>query len=78
MYGLTYRRGTTLLKESYQRTNDRKGVNMLKTIKVKQEVYDQLEALRRKNETFGECIQRIITAYSQLTALVAEKQEGRG
>lgn len=50
---------------------------MLKTIKVKQDVYDQLEACRRKNETFGECIARLLSAYSQLSTLVAEKSEVR-
>ena len=51
---------------------------MLKTIKVKQEVYDSLEGLRRKSETFGECIARLIDAYGKLTAITNVKYgEGR-
>jgi predicted CopG family antitoxin len=48
---------------------------MLKTIKVKQEVYDALEILRKDKETKGECIHRLIRAYSALLGIAEPKQE---
>lgn len=51
---------------------------MLKTIKVRQEVYNDLEMLRQKNETFGECIARLIKAYRSLTGIISQApEEGR-
>ena len=51
---------------------------MLKTIKVQQMVYDKLDQLRDKRETFGECIERLIKAYDQIRQITAAKQEVRG
>jgi predicted CopG family antitoxin len=39
---------------------------MLKSIKIKQEVYDELERLADKRETYGEVIMRLIKAYKKL------------
>lgn len=42
---------------------------MLKSIKVKQEVYDALDGIADKRETFGEVIMRLIVAYKKLMAI---------
>ena len=42
---------------------------MLKSLKVQAEVYDALDGERLKNETFGECIKRILVAYKKLMAI---------
>lgn len=39
---------------------------MLKSIKVKQEVYDALDKLADKRESYGECIMRLIKAYRKI------------
>ena len=39
---------------------------MLKSIRIQQEVYDSLEAIRGKRETFGECISKLIVTYRKL------------
>ena len=39
---------------------------MLKSIKVQHDVYDALDGVRGKNETFGECIDKLIKAYRKL------------
>ena len=47
---------------------------MLKSIKVKEEVYDALVIVQNKHETLGECIQRLIKAYIQLCTITAPKE----
>ena len=48
---------------------------MLKTIRVRQEVYDALMKLRRKNESPGECIAHLIDAYTTVELLYASKNK---
>lgn len=42
---------------------------MLKTIKVKPEVYADLERIQDKRESFSETIARLIQAYDQVQAI---------
>ncbi len=45
---------------------------MLKTIKVKPDVYVALVQLQDKHETFSETIARLIKAYQQITAITTK------
>ena len=40
---------------------------MLKSIKVKQEVYEALDKVAEKRESYGDTIMRLIKAYNELT-----------
>ena len=42
---------------------------MFRSIKIQADVYDALDGERLKNETFGECIKRILVAYKKLMAI---------
>lgn len=47
---------------------------MLKSIKVKQEVYDDLDRLAGKRETYSEVIMRLIEAYKKLMEITEAKR----
>ena len=39
---------------------------MSKTIKVEDQVYDRLEEIREKRETFSECVERLLKVYDTI------------
>ena len=39
---------------------------MNKTIKVEDQVYDRLEEIREKRETFSECVERLLKVYDTI------------
>lgn len=48
---------------------------MLKTIKVKPEVYDALAQVQEKHESFSDCIARLLRVYGQVLNIGKPKQE---
>lgn len=48
---------------------------MLKSIKVKPLVYESLDRLREKGESFSEVIERLVKAYDGLLGLGLKKKE---
>jgi len=51
---------------------------VLKTVKLKSEVYDALERLRRDKESFSECVDRLIKAYEQMISIAGQPSKRGG
>lgn len=47
---------------------------MLKSIKVKLATYNRLDAIREKDDTYSDVIERLLKAYEQLITIIEPKR----